>query len=41
VEHHLTAPYSPQQNYVVEQHNHMIVGMARSLLKAKKVLADF
>jgi hypothetical protein len=27
---HLTAPYSPQQNGVVEHRNQTIVGMARS-----------
>lgn len=31
----LTAPYSPQQNGVVERRNGMVVGTARSLLKAK------
>ena len=32
VERHLTAPYSSQQNGVVERRNQTIVGMARSLL---------
>ena len=41
VERHLTAPYSPQQNGVVERRNQTIVGMARSLLKAKKVPGEF
>ena len=36
----LTAPYSPQQNGVVERRNGMVVGMARSLLKAKCVPAS-
>jgi transposase InsO family protein len=31
----LTAPYTPQQNSVVEWRNQTMVGMARSLLKAK------
>ena len=35
VQRHLTAPYSPQQNGVVERRNQTIVGMARSLLKVK------
>src|SRR6185503_10853598 len=30
----LTAPYSPQQNGVVERRNQTIVGMARSMMKA-------
>jgi transposase InsO family protein len=30
-----TAPYSPQQNGVVERRNQTVVGMARSLMKAK------
>jgi len=34
---HLTAPYSPQQNGVVERRNQTIIGMARSMLKAKKM----
>lgn len=38
---HLTAPYSPQQNGVVERRNQTIVGMARSMLKAKEVSATF
>ncbi|WVZ71925.1 hypothetical protein U9M48_020454 [Paspalum notatum var. saurae] len=42
VERHLTAPYSPQQNgVVVERRNQTIVGMARSMLKAKKMPAEF
>jgi transposase InsO family protein len=38
---HLTAPYSPQQNGVVERRNQTIVGMARSMLKAKTMPAAF
>ena len=34
VRHH-TTPYSPQQNGVVERWNQMVVGMARSMMKAK------
>ena len=41
VEHHLTVPYSPQHNGFVEQHNQTIVGMAHSLMKAKKVPCEF
>jgi hypothetical protein len=38
---HLSAPYSPQQNGVVERRNQTIVGMARSMLKARKVPSTF
>ncbi|WVZ92975.1 hypothetical protein U9M48_039002 [Paspalum notatum var. saurae] len=41
VERHLTAPYSPRANGVVERRNQTIVGMARSMLKAKKMPAEF
>lgn len=34
---HFTAPYSPQQNRVVERRNRTMVAMARSLLKEKKM----
>jgi hypothetical protein len=37
VQRHLTAPYSPQQNGVVERRNQTVVGMARSMLKARNV----
>ncbi|WVZ61915.1 hypothetical protein U9M48_011722 [Paspalum notatum var. saurae] len=37
----LTAPYSPQQNSIVERRNAMVVGTARSLLKAKELPAWF
>ena len=40
VRHH-TAPYSPQQNGVVERWNQMVVDMARSMMKAKKMPAEF
>jgi transposase InsO family protein len=33
VQHHYSAPYSPQQNGVVERCNQTVVGMARALLK--------
>ncbi|WVZ88500.1 hypothetical protein U9M48_035017 [Paspalum notatum var. saurae] len=41
VERHLTAPYPPQQNGVVERRNQTVVDMARSMLKAKKMPAEF
>lgn len=34
---HLTAPYSPQQNGVVERRNRTVMEMAQSLLKSMKV----
>jgi hypothetical protein len=34
VRRHLTAPYSPQQNGVVERRNQTVVGTARSMMKA-------
>ena len=40
VQHH-TAPYSPQQNGVVERRNQTVVGMARSMMKAKGMPARF
>jgi transposase InsO family protein len=33
--HQHTAPYSPQQNDIVERQNGMVVAIARSMLKAK------
>jgi transposase InsO family protein len=33
VQRHYSAPYSPQQNGVVERRNQTVVGMARALLK--------
>lgn len=41
IKHHLTAPYSPQQNGVVERRNQTVVGMARSLLKNKQLPGTF
>ncbi|WVZ57966.1 LOW QUALITY PROTEIN: hypothetical protein U9M48_008290 [Paspalum notatum var. saurae] len=38
---HLSAPYSPQQNGVVERKNQTVVGMARCMLKAKGMPAAF
>ena len=40
VQHH-TAPYSPRQNGVVERRNQTVVGMARSMMKAKGMPARF
>ncbi|RVW63781.1 Retrovirus-related Pol polyprotein from transposon TNT 1-94 [Vitis vinifera] len=41
IKRHLTAPYSPQQNGVVERRNQTVVGMARSLLKSMGVPGEF
>jgi transposase InsO family protein len=41
VQRQLTAPYSPQQNGVIERRNQTVVGMARSMLKAKALLGTF
>jgi transposase InsO family protein len=38
---HFSAPYSPQQNGVVERRNQTVVAMARSLLKGREVPAVF
>ena len=38
---HHTTPYSPQQNGVVERQNQMVVGMDRSIIKAKGMPARF
>jgi transposase InsO family protein len=38
---HLTVPYSPQQNGVMECRNQTIVGMVRSMLKAMNMPARF
>jgi transposase InsO family protein len=35
IQRHYSAPYSPQQNGVVERRNQMVVGMARALLKQR------
>jgi transposase InsO family protein len=35
VQRHYSAPYSPQQNGVVERRNQTVVGMARALLKQR------
>jgi IS30 family transposase len=38
---HYSAPYSPQQNDIIEQRNQMVVGMARALLKQRGMPAVF
>ena len=38
---HHTAPYSPQQDGVVERQNQTVVGMARSIMKAKGMPTRF
>ncbi|WVZ67203.1 hypothetical protein U9M48_016315 [Paspalum notatum var. saurae] len=38
---HLSAPYSPQQNGVVERKNQTVIGMARCMLKAKGMPTAF
>src|SRR4051812_46371629 len=37
VQRHLTAPYTRQQNDIVERWNQTVLGMARNMLKAKRV----
>jgi hypothetical protein len=37
----LTAPYTPQQNGVIERRNQTVVGMARTMLKAKSLPSIF
>jgi transposase InsO family protein len=41
VKHFTTAPYTPQQNGMVERRNQTIVEMARCLLKAMEVPGPF
>jgi transposase InsO family protein len=41
IKHFRTAPYTPQQNGVVERRNQTVVGMARSLLKSMGVPSRF
>jgi hypothetical protein len=41
VQWHLTAPYSPQQNSVVERRNQTVVAVARSMLKGRGVPSTF
>ncbi|KAK3133143.1 hypothetical protein QOZ80_6AG0532910 [Eleusine coracana subsp. coracana] len=41
IQRHYSAPYSPQQNGVVERRNQTVVGMARALLKQRGMPAVF
>jgi transposase InsO family protein len=41
VQRHLTAPYSPQQNGMVERRNQTVVAAARSMLKGRGVPSAF
>jgi transposase InsO family protein len=41
IQRHYSAPYSPQQNGVVERRNQTVVGMARALLKQREMPAVF
>ena len=41
IKRHLTTPYSPQQNGVIERRNRTVMEMARSLLKWMKMPEEF
>ena len=41
IKRHLTAPYSPQQNGVVERRNRMVVEMARTMMRSMKILGRY
>ncbi|KAJ4740894.1 Transposon Ty1-H Gag-Pol polyprotein [Rhynchospora pubera] len=41
IKRYLTAPYSPQQNGVVERRNQTVVGMARSMMRSMNMPAKF
>jgi Integrase core domain len=41
IKRYLTAPYSPQQNGVVERRNQTVVAMARSMMKSMNMPAEF
>jgi Reverse transcriptase (RNA-dependent DNA polymerase)/Integrase core domain len=41
IKRYMTAPYSPQQNGIVERRNQTVMGMVRSMLKAMKVPVQF
>jgi transposase InsO family protein len=38
---HLSTPYTPQQNGVVERRNQTVVAMARALLKQRRMPTEF
>jgi hypothetical protein len=38
---HISNTYTPQQNNIIERRNQSIVGMARSIFKAKRVPGEF
>jgi hypothetical protein len=40
VVHHLTTPYSQQENGLVEWQNQTVISMARSMMKVKQMLAE-
>jgi hypothetical protein len=41
IQHHLTAPYTPEHNGVVERRNQSVMDMARSMMKAMSMLGRF
>ena len=41
IKRHFAAPYSPQQNGLVERRNQTVVTMARSLLKQRRMPAKY
>jgi transposase InsO family protein len=41
VQRHLTAPYTPEQNNVVERRNQSVLGLARSMLKTMSIPSWF
>lgn len=41
IKHQFTAPYTPQQNGVVERKNRLVMEMARSLLKSMEIPGVF
>jgi transposase InsO family protein len=41
IQQHLTSPYTLEQNGVIERRNHMVMGMAKSMLKAMAVPGRF
>lgn len=41
IQRHMTAPYTPQQNGVVERRNQTLMEMTRSILKHMKILITY